>query len=128
MARHSSLVVLLVTLLGSPLRADLVADAQVMIRAKDFAGAAAVLTSGDLSPEAMLLLASLYRTGKGVARDEVQARSLTLAAAQAGLAEAQYALARMDMDGIARTPIWSPRGRGPRLRQCRATTRPRNFW
>ena len=102
MAWRRFLAVLVSASLCGPAWADLVSDAQVMIRAKDFAGAATVLNSGTLTPEGMLLLASLYRSGKGVARDEAKARALTETAAQAGLDEAQYAMARMEMDGIGK--------------------------
>ena len=100
MAWRNILALALLLALVSPARADLLADAQAMIRAKDYDGAAAMLTLGDLTPEGMLLLASLYRSGKGVARDDGKARALTLTSAQGGLDEAQYAMARMEMDGI----------------------------
>ena len=50
MAWRKFLVAILAVGLCGPARADLVSDAQVMIRAKDYAGAASVLNSGDSDP------------------------------------------------------------------------------
>ncbi len=69
------------------------------IRARDFAGAARMLeTLGD-DPEARYMLATLYRKGDGVPRDDARAFSLMSEAAEAGHLEAEFSLARMYLSG-----------------------------
>lgn len=74
-------------------------EARKAIRARDFAGAAAVLEQLGEDPEAQYLLATLYRKGDGVPRDDARAFKHMSAAAEAGHLEAQFSLARMFISG-----------------------------
>jgi len=92
--------------LASPLAAQssveaALAEAKTAVRAQDYAGALAVLARVELaeSPEVLLMQASLYQAGRGVARDDVKAYGLTEAAAALGSVDAQYNLGRLLLAG-----------------------------
>jgi len=73
------------------------AEIETLIRMRDYASAVKRLqplaAKGD--PEAQYRLAGLYRIGKGVEKNLGRARSLYLEAADAGHADAQFALAQL---------------------------------
>jgi len=78
-----------------------VAGARTALRARDFEQAAKLLSAPELSDdsEALYLLATLYRIGDGVGRDNERAFELTHRSAMLGNMEAQFSLGRMYLSG-----------------------------
>ncbi|TFG92691.1 MAG: sel1 repeat family protein [Myxococcales bacterium] len=95
---HSTLawLVCLVLVAGSA-RADRLEDAEAAVRERRYADAAAIWTelAASGNGEAQYRLGSLYRAGRGVARDDEKAVEWLRRAAAVGHAEAQYGLASM---------------------------------
>jgi len=77
------------------------ARARDAIRERKFSDAASMLSSDDLASEAdaMYLLATLFRKGEGVARDNARAFALMHKAAENGHLDAEFSLARMYISG-----------------------------
>ncbi len=98
--------ILLVLLLAAPVAAQspseaALAAAKAAIRAQNYPQALAILEAPDLAqtPELLLMRASLYQAGRGVARDDRKAFRLTRSAAAMGSIEAQYNLGRLLLSG-----------------------------
>jgi ankyrin repeat protein len=75
--------------------------AKAAIRAQDYTGALAILQAPEAqeSPDVLLMQASLYQAGRGIARDNAKAYALTLLAADLGSIDAQYNLGRLLLSG-----------------------------
>jgi len=71
------------------------------LRGHDFATAAAVLSSPELTDnaEAQYLLSTLYRNGDGVERDDARAFNLAKQSADKGYVDAEFSLGRMYLSG-----------------------------
>ncbi len=98
--------ILLLCVWAAPLWAQTVAEdainvAKAAIRQQNYVGALAALQSPNLqnNPDILLMRASLYQTGRGVARDDGKTYMLTLRAAELGSVEAQYSLGRLLLSG-----------------------------
>ena len=98
--------VLLLCLCATPLWAQTAAEdainaAKAAIRQQNYVRALAALQSPILqdNPDILLMRASLYQTGRGVARDDAKTYALTLRAAELGSVEAQYSLGRLLLSG-----------------------------
>ena len=98
--------ILWVLLLAGPLAAQSVAEAaldaaKAAIRVQDYTGALQVLQAPDVQqfPRILLMQASLYQAGRGVARDDAKAFQLTRSAAALGSVDAQYNLGRLLLSG-----------------------------
>lgn len=88
-------MLLLGLLLAAAARAEIPIDVKQALASRDYVTAADWLSAHRSDPDAAFELGRLYRLGKGVPKDEREARSLLESAAQGGHVEAQYLLGKL---------------------------------
>ncbi|MEH6361403.1 MAG: ankyrin repeat domain-containing protein, partial [Amylibacter sp.] len=76
-------------------------QAETAIRQRDYVGAAEILSRASLSEsaKAYYLLATLYRSGRGVQKNDKKAFGFMYSAAELELVEAQYSLGKLFLSG-----------------------------